>query len=113
MPPKLSSFFETAIANCKSVKTKACVTWILVGKQLNMPMDIIYLIGKHLLQNDYIHWIGAYDRYEEQVKKKVARLLAVKQLPKYNPKFVPPISRAEKKARNRQVKQQLKIKSKR
>lgn len=105
----IDSYFK----DCCTFHKQACVTWILVGKQLTLPMDIIYLIGKLILQQDYLNWVGAYKRHDEQMKEKIHRLFSAKCIPKAQMKHVPPISRVEKNARNRQVKQQLKMKQKR
>jgi hypothetical protein len=103
---------ESTFKDCREFRKQGCVTWILVGKHLNIPMDIIYLIGKRVLQQDYLDWIGAKKRHEEQMKEKLLRLFPVKFTPK-KIEYIFPISRIEKNMRNRQIKQQMKMKSKR
>jgi len=112
LPWGIGALRESNFKDCREFRKKACVTWILVGKHVNVPMDIIYLIGKRILQQDYLNWIGANKRHEEQMKEKLLRLFPVKFTQK-KIEYVFPISRIEKNARNRQIKQQMKIKNKR
>lgn len=112
LPRSTIVLMGSVFKDCREFRKKACVTWILVGKHVNVPMDIIYLIGKRILQQDYLDWFGADKRHEEQMKKKLLRLFPVKLTPQ-KIKYIFPMSRVEKNARNWQIKQQMKIKSKR
>jgi hypothetical protein len=73
------TLIESTFKDCREFRKQGCVTWILVGKHLNIPMDIIYLIGKRILQQDYLDWIGAKKRHEEQMKEMLLRLFPVKE----------------------------------